>query len=71
MRISLPLASDTFHIRVLNDGVMVLRRNDEETTLEFTDLGEVLKYLRAQGERGDAQLTIVGYDGRKIMDTSI
>jgi exopolysaccharide biosynthesis protein len=49
----------------------VLRRNDEEATQEFTDMVEVLKYLRAQGERADSRLTIIGFDGRTIIETSI
>ena len=63
--------SDRFQLRVLKDGVMVLQKNDEPTTKEFSEIGEVLNFLRREGEKTDARLTVIGFDGRKLIETFV
>lgn len=58
-------------LRVRQDGVMVVHKDGEPTDQEFATLAEVFVFLRSQSSANDSRLRVFGFDGRKLIETTI
>jgi len=58
-------------LRVRQDGVMVVHKDGEPTDQEFATLAEVFVFLRSQSRANDSRLRVFGFDGRKLIETTI
>ena len=67
----MPSDAQRIELRVRQDGAMVVHRHGEPTLQTFRTMSEVLTFLRDESTDRDSRLVIYGFDGRKLVDTSV
>jgi hypothetical protein len=67
----MPTDPRRLELRVRQDGIMVVHRHGEPTLQTFRTMSDVLTFLRDGSAVRDSRLVIYGFDGRKLMDTTI